>query len=253
MSQPLVSVVMNTHNYGKFIKEAIDSILNQTYSNFELIIIDDASTDNTLEIINAYQDERIALITRSECTCSGNYARNDGFEIAQGSLIAISDADDVNVPTRLSLQVNYLQNHKSIDLLGGAFIQSDENLKPIARPQIQPRFKHQTQYRHALLKGRCMITNGTMMFRKHVLEKLHGYHNYMSSADYEFQIRASRYYNFYNLKDVLIYRRKHPNSVTRTYGQKLREYHHHLFLAREYEWTQKMIAQAQLATAQKTK
>jgi glycosyltransferase involved in cell wall biosynthesis len=241
MDRPLVSVVMATHNYGRFIGEAIESILAQTYRRFELIIVDDASTDSTLEVIGQYDDERIVLVKREECSCSGAAPRNDGLAVSRGDLIAVADADDISVPDRLERQVTFLEQNPSVDLLGGATIPVDEKGRRIGGPILKPVYDQPGEYRQALLWGEHVLSHPTLMFRRRILKKVSGYNDYVSSGDTEFVLRASRYFNLYNLKDVLCHHRQHSASVTRTCGVWLKQYHHAIFMFREYMWVQKEI------------
>lgn len=241
MDGPLVSVVMATHNYGRFIGEAIESILAQTYRRFELIIVDDASTDSTPEVIGRYDDDRIVLVEREECSCSGAAPRNDGLAVSGGDLIAVADADDVSAPDRLERQVAFFERSPSVDLLGGAMIPVDEKGRRIGGPILKPIYDRPGMYRQALLRGEHVLSHPTLMFRRRVLKKVHRYNDYVSSGDTEFVLRASRYFNLYNLKDVLCHYRQHSASVTRTCGVRLRQYHHAIFMFREYMWVQKEI------------
>lgn len=116
--EKLVSVVMTAYNTEQYIEEAILSILNQTYNNFELIIIDDGSTDGTLDIIMKYAkiDNRIIVITRKNIGLAQSL--NDGIKIARGEYIARMDSDDVCASDRFEKQVNYLNEHPDIFMLG---------------------------------------------------------------------------------------------------------------------------------------
>lgn len=118
-SQPLVSVVMGTYNGSRWIVRAIDSILNQSYSNLELIICDDASIDNTLQLITkrASKDRRL-IIVRNEINSGLNISLNKCIDVAQGKYIARMDDDDISLPNRLELQVNFLENHPEYVLVG---------------------------------------------------------------------------------------------------------------------------------------
>ncbi len=117
-SSPLVSVVMPTYNRANLLKTSINSILNQTYKNFELIIIDDGSKDNTKNIIFSYNDKRIHYY--SNPTNKGiSYSRNKGFSLAKGKYIMIMDDDDFSLPNRMELQVNFLEKNKNIDVVVG--------------------------------------------------------------------------------------------------------------------------------------
>ena len=103
---PIVSVIMATYNDGKFIKESIDSILNQTLTNFELIIVNDASTDETQHILSGYIDSRI-IVLHNEENLGRSLARNRALEIARGEFVDVLDSDDVALPNRLEKQVLY--------------------------------------------------------------------------------------------------------------------------------------------------
>lgn len=126
--EKLVSVVMTAYNTEEYIDEAIQSILNQTYTNYEFIIIDDGSTDHTLDIIMKYakKDDRIIVITRKNIGLAQSL--NDGVRIARGEYIARMDSDDVCAPERFEKQVNYLNEHPDVFMLGTNYytIYSDE-------------------------------------------------------------------------------------------------------------------------------
>ena len=244
---PRVSVVMPTHNYGRFIGEAIESVLAQTFEDFELVVVDDASTDDTLQIVAGYADERIRLLQRDECSCSGVAAINDGMAIARGDLIAVAAADDISVPERLDLQVSFLRENPAVDIVGGGLIPIDESGNQVGHPVLKPVYRKQPErYRQAMLKGVPVLIQGTMMHRKHLLDRLTGYGGYISSGDTEFLLRASRYYRFCNLREVLILCRQHGSSVTRTSGARLKKLHHRIFLERERIWVQKKLERLRL-------
>jgi [ribosomal protein S5]-alanine N-acetyltransferase len=239
---PRVSVVMPTHNYARYIGEAIDGVLAQTCEDFELIIVDDASTDNTLDIVTGYRDDRIVLVQREDCTCSGVAAINDGMAIARADLIAVADSDDISVPERLERQATFLDRNPTVDFLGGGLLPVDGRNEPIGRPVMKPVYrKRPERYRQALLQGVPVLIQGTMMHRRHVLERLGGYGGYISSGDTEFLLRASRYYTFCNLRSVLIRCRQHRSSVTRQSGARLKKLHHRIFLEKEHMWVQKEL------------
>lgn len=118
---PLVSVVMPVYNAGPFIQRAIESILHQTYTNIEFIIIDDGSTDNSVQIINSFNDTRIVRVFFD--THLGIVdALNKGIELAKGEFIARMDADDECVLTRFEKQVQFLNQHTDIGLVGSQYI-----------------------------------------------------------------------------------------------------------------------------------
>jgi len=118
-NNPMVSVVMATYNGAALIEQSIDSILSQTYHDFEFIIVDDCSTDNTREIIAAYQDSRLRVIS-NETNLGVAAARNRAFSAVRGPYIALIDHDDLSFPTRLAKQVAHLQAHPTTVALGTA-------------------------------------------------------------------------------------------------------------------------------------
>ena len=122
--KPLVSVVMPTYNRVDLLPRSIDSIRNQTYQNFEFIIVDDGSTDGTNELLKSYAqlDKRIRILTNP--TNKGiSYSRNRGTDAAKGKYVAIMDSDDYSLPTRLEKHVKYLEDHDDIVALNALYIE----------------------------------------------------------------------------------------------------------------------------------
>ena len=122
MNPPLVSVIMSVYNGEKYLVQAIDSILNQTYQNFEFIIIDDCSTDNSSHILQEYaqKDSRIKIIKKEKNIGIKGFIKNLnlGISIAKGKYIARMDADDISLPERFQKQVDFLENNPEITLVG---------------------------------------------------------------------------------------------------------------------------------------
>ena len=117
MKTHLVSVVMPVYNLENYIASSIRSILRQTYSNIELIIVDDCSTDNSYEIAQTFKDERIRLFRNSE-NRGVVYSRNFAISKAKGEYIALNDGDDISHPRRIEYQVSYMEQHPDIGVLG---------------------------------------------------------------------------------------------------------------------------------------
>lgn len=118
--QPLISVVLPVYNVEKYIGEAMDSILNQTIQDFEILIIDDCSTDNTILVAEAYNDNRIKII-RKERNLGLIHSLNLGFSIAKGKYIARMDGDDVSIPERFTAQVKFLEENGGIIVCGTTY------------------------------------------------------------------------------------------------------------------------------------
>lgn len=111
----LVSVIIPTYNRAHFIKAAIQSVLEQTYSNLELIVVDDGSTDNTHDVVKLITDDRLLYIQQSNRGRSN--ARNHAISLARGKYIAFLDSDDIYLPNKIELQVNYLKNHSDVGMV----------------------------------------------------------------------------------------------------------------------------------------
>jgi glycosyltransferase involved in cell wall biosynthesis len=114
---PEISVVIPVYNAEEFLSDTIDSVLVQTFSDFELLLMDDGSTDRTAEIIKSYQDKRIRYIP---CPHDFIATTNHGFELAEGKYIALLDHDDLMVPRRLQMQYDYMEAHPNVAACGGA-------------------------------------------------------------------------------------------------------------------------------------
>lgn len=119
-TSPLVSVIMPVYNVEKYIGEAIESVLNQTYQNFELIIIDDCTPDSSMEIARSYADPRIVLC-KNPVNLGLAQARNTGIRASKGDYIAMLDSDDISTPDRLAKQVAYLESHPAIGICGTGY------------------------------------------------------------------------------------------------------------------------------------
>ncbi len=129
-SESLVSVVMAFHNAHNTLADALQSILWQTYSNWELVLLDDGSTDGSAEIVNQFSDPRIRLVSDSVCR-SLPVRLNQGVRLAKGPYIARMDADDIAFPERFARQVEYLQNHPEVDLLATTALMIDGESQPV--------------------------------------------------------------------------------------------------------------------------
>ncbi len=211
--EPLVSVIIPAFNGEKYIGDAIESILHQTYINWELIIIDDCSTDETLKIINSYTDSRITLF------CNKNNkgiaeSTNKGIEKSKGKYIALLDDDDVAEYDRLTLQVDYLEKHSEIDILVGRTTLIDEKGQVIdycGIPRNNPR------YIKAVLLFKCMdFMNSTAMIRRDFIKKYNLYYknDCYGMQDYRFYIECSKVGNISTINKFLLKYRIHEASET---------------------------------------
>ena len=159
-STPKISVLMPVYNCELYITEAIDSILNQTYTNFEFLIIDDASIDQTISIIKSYCDPRIQLIEKPLNTGLTN-SLNLGLKLAKGKYIARMDGDDISLPERFAKQVALLEANTSFLLCGSAISIIGTNIT-----RFFPEEHEDIKIR--MLQGNC-IAHPTVMFRKEII------------------------------------------------------------------------------------
>lgn len=204
-----VSVLMTVYNDEKYLRKSIESILNQTFTDFEFIIVNDGSTDTTLEILQYYSsvDTRIILIDQTNTGMTK--ALNRGLSIAKGKYIARIDSDDISFPNRLALEVDFLENNSDIDLVGGGaqIIDDKDNiigLRNIIVKNASKALLHLNIYQHS-----------DVMFRRIVLEKVFGYRDkFRNAQDYDLWLRISEVSKIAKIKDILGHWRLNPSGYT---------------------------------------
>jgi glycosyltransferase involved in cell wall biosynthesis len=215
MVSPLVSVVMAVHNGEQFICEAIDSILEQTFKDFEFIVIDDGSTDSTSSILAKYQsrDARIR-VKRFDQNQGLTICLNTGIQLARGKYIARMDADDISLPNRLAEQVKHLNEHQEIVALGTAFTFIDEagtHLKDHVFSDIPEVLKWNLLFSNP-------ISHPTAMMRYSTIKNLNGYNPELIRAqDYDLWWRVGLIGKLGNLQDIHLLLRLHERRVTNKY------------------------------------
>lgn len=210
MKKPKISVIMSTYNDEKFLDEAIGSILNQSFNDFEFIIINDFSKDSSLNIIkrNMRKNKRIILINNSK-NLGPAISRNKGIKVAQGKYIAIMDADDISLKDRLKLQYNFLEHNNDIFLVGSSFISISESGEDLGRRSLVSK---PDKIKSILPKINC-IHNPTVMFRNN--GKTFYREKFRYAQDYDLWLRLlSQGKKFYNFKIPLLKYRSNPNSIT---------------------------------------
>lgn len=217
MNNPEISVVLPVYNGGKFLNEAIESIISQTYDNFEFIIINDGSTDQSLNIINDYAaiDSRIRVISRENKGLV--YSLNEGIDLAKGKYIARMDADDISLPERFELQYNFMEKHSDITILGtfiDAFGDDEETCIHIEKWFNE---KINDKNEHIKASRGCPVPHPTVMMKTD-FAKSEGYSDlYPTMEDYELWIRAiSKGYKISNLDIRLLKYRVHSKSKSHT-------------------------------------
>ena len=206
--KPMISVLMPVYNAEAFVAESIQSVLNQTFKDFEFLIFDDASTDKSLEIIESFQDSRINVV-KNEVNIGMTKNMNKGLDLASGKYIARIDADDICLRNRFQVQVDFLETHPNVGVCGS-------RAKTIG---LSTNFVMNTPLSHELIRcgflfGNRMI-HPTVMMRTHVLRGNNIRYNPDSivSQDYVLWPRLSDLTEFYNIKTPLIYYRLHGNQT----------------------------------------
>jgi hypothetical protein len=210
-SKPLISVVLPVHDGERYLAESIGSILRQTYSNFELIVIDDGSTDGSARIAAGFDDERVVLV-RNDTNLGLVATLNKGLALARGDLIARMDADDVADPGRLETQVAYFARDPGIVALGTGIrcIDADGRLRREPRRQVQG----PVRLRWRLLRGTCLYHPTLMLCRSRAGGEAHYAPEFVHAEDYELLLRLSRRHDLDNLPDRLLAHRVHAGSVS---------------------------------------
>lgn len=206
MNEVFVSVIMPVHNEETYVQEAVSSILEQTLTALELIVVNDASTDRSDALIRSFTDSRLVYVNNPVQT--GNYScRNQGAKLARGKYLAVMDADDVAFPERLERQYRYLEEHPEVVAVGSGCI---------FIPQHSPRKSLQTH--EEILLG--LLTDNTfvhssLMYRVEAFRSLGGYdETYYYSADYDLACRLALSGPVVNLPAPLIYYRWHPEQIS---------------------------------------
>jgi glycosyltransferase involved in cell wall biosynthesis len=205
MSKPLVTILMPVYNAERFLREAVDSILNQTLNNFEFLIIDDGSSDSSLEIIRSYSDPRIRLI-QNEKNIGISTTLNKGINLASADFIARMDADDISYPERLQKQYDYLKTHPDCALLS--------TQARIITEDGQEKYIDDTDgnYYYYILTFSSPIFHSSVMYRKDAVLDV-GMYSAPYSEDFELFWQLTRKYKLYNLPEVLLDYRNHSASL----------------------------------------
>lgn len=210
---PRVSVVMAVYNGERFLRQAIHSILRQTYTDFEFIIADDGSTDGTSKILDMYQDPRIVRLKNEKCVGLAQ-SLNRGLAIARGELVARMDADDVSRPERLAEQLSYLDSHPQVGLLGTDFCLIDPAGALTCGPILKGSLSS-AAVEWALCWGNPIV-HPSVMFRAGIARSCGGYpEGYQYYAeDYAFWLQMLQETQAAVLGQPLLYLRKHEHNVT---------------------------------------
>jgi hypothetical protein len=208
---PRVSVVMAVRDGAPYLEKAVDSILEQTFPDFEFVIIDDGSTDSTPEVLQLYQaaDRRVRVHHQENAGLTPSL--NRGFGRARGAYLARMDADDIAFRDRLERQVEFLDQHPQVALVGSAVMRIDELGREIKRSLCPT---SHAEIVRILAEYNC-FTHPTVMLRKDVLSVVGGYREaYRQAQDYDLWLRLAERYELANLAEPLLYYRVYAGQVS---------------------------------------
>lgn len=201
MNTPLLSIIIPSYNHEKYIAEAIRSVLKQTYTNWELIIVDDGSKDNSVTIIKGFENERIKLIQQENS--GAHNAINRGLEASQGEYLAILNSDDYFSPQRFAIMIHYMEEHHEIGFACSYIQVVDDNGKKLGvkegwknmepwlleHPELS--FCGTEDFKTNLLISNFTSTTSNFLFRRNIYEKIGGMKNLRFVHDWDFALRAA--------------------------------------------------------------
>jgi glycosyltransferase involved in cell wall biosynthesis len=209
--KPTITVLMPVFNAENYLTESIQSVLNQTYADFELLIVNDASTDNSRKVIKSFDDSRIRLVD-NPTNLGVTKTLNRGLSIARGEYIARQDADDRSYPNRLSQQLRFLKDNPEVVLLGSSARAIDAAGKPMKMTLRSP--VGLPAIRWTLMFNTAFIHTSVMFNKRIIWEEMGGYNElFPRSQDFELWSRVARRFVVGNLPQVLVDRRHEYGSV----------------------------------------
>ena len=233
---PKISVIMTVYNTEeKYLREAVESVLNQTFGDFEFIIIDDGSTNNAVEVVKSYRDERIKLVLNGKNLGMAK-SSNIGLEMAQGEYIARMDSDDISLPERFEKQIEYMEKHQDIDILS-SYVEFFPEKRKVYYPLDD------TNIKLILLFVSSLVPHTSAFFRAAVLKDkdLKYDESYAAAIDYAFFMAAFDKAKFANMKDVLVKYRWHISNVSNSKKQvqidadtRIKDFYQKKFLGEKY-------------------
>lgn len=213
--EPLVSVLISVHNGESYLHETLNSVLAQDFAKFEVVIVNDGSTDRTADILAEYAvDQRFRIITQERRGLI--YSLNLGLQLARAELIARLDADDIALPHRFTRQVEFMRAHPEVALLGSAIIvinKQGKELKKVVYPTGPGPAK-------LAMSRLCAVSHPSVMMRRTLVLGVGGYRSaFLHAEDYDLWLRISEHHPIDNLTEPLIRYRKHDKNVSLIFHQ----------------------------------
>jgi len=214
----MISVIMPSYNAAKYIAGAVQSILDQSYGNFELIIVDDCSTDGTTQIVRSFTDSRITVIS-NEKNSGPAVTMNHGISVSNGNYIAVMHADDIAVADRLANQLSFLDSNDDIDVVGTQYAVIDENDQLTGEVSTLPLDPEEIKFSLFFTNTFC---HPSVMMRRRVFDSGMAYNiDYRLCEDYELWISlALKGYKMANLNSCCLQYRKHSSQASTRFSVK---------------------------------
>lgn len=223
ISTPTISVVMSCYNARRWLHQAICSVLAQTFTDFEFILVDDGSTDGTWDIIQGFRDRDDRIVAISKDNTGLTDSLNVGLAQANGTWIARLDADDLCESTRLAEQMDYLHRHPKVILLGSGFVEVDEHGRAIKSHRYSSR--HSTLVR-SLERQQSFFPHSSAIFRRDIAQDVGGYNTlFQKSQDWDMWLRLGERGEISCMPKYLVKVRKHFDQISNsTIGRSQRTY-----------------------------
>lgn len=242
---PKVSVIIPTHNREKYIERAVKSVLRQTYKDYELIVVDDGSTDKTKKIVKKYvkrHPKKVRYIYQDNRGPSA--ARNTGIRNAQGKYITFLDSDDEYLPKMLKRQISFIKKRPKCRFLYTWYYDTDKKGK-IKRKRTTKRFRTKEALREGLFFRKLTIRTSTVMIQKKVFKKTGLFNeNYWYSQDWDMWLRIAKYHRGYCIRKPLAKYRQHDNNRS---SRGIKRYHPDIKrnILKLYDWDNKKLKKLQ--------
>lgn len=220
---PLLSVVIPSYNHAKYIKEAVDSVLKQTYHNLELIIIDDGSKDDTLEILDSYRDERMQVIAQKNQ--GAHNAINRGLKMAKGDYLAVLNSDDIYEENRFEIMLEAMKQHPEVDFMCSyirvidmegkslGIKQGWKNMEPWAVENKKITLAASDDFKKNLLMWNFTSTTSNFLFTRKLYEQIGGMRNLRFAHDWDFALRAAEVTECMIIEKPLLKYRVHESNT----------------------------------------